>query len=116
MKKIIAGLVVSVATLGSPHAFAQCGGGTHSHGSAQQDTKTTRAIEHLLSSEETRRALVDAVVSDRFTMKLLIGRIAMDPMWTKEAAEVLGATLPEALEDTAVSQPKEEPDSAATRS
>lgn len=78
-------------------ARAQCctmsmPGGSHSHESGVNsgERKAKRTIGRLLSRQEDRTLLLEALLQDRDFMESLIGRIAEDPEWRAMAEDRLG--------------------------
>lgn len=95
--------VVAVLVARPPDARAQCamGGGGHDHGAARDAsakkpassaTKQRKAADKLLSDEDGRNALADAILNDRDFMKAFVARLLETPEWRDLVSETLKGT------------------------
>ena len=93
-------VIVALLTLLPRSSLAQCmgpSGMSHDHGAStvtRNERKIDKAIHDLLSDEQGRRLLIEAILADSPFMRSLIERVAELPEWRAYAAARLDVPVP----------------------
>jgi len=110
---VLAALFITTLAAGlgaqPPAANAQCsmmGGGVHDHAGAQSavkisgsEKKARQNISRLLSDEQGRALLMDALLNDRVFMETFIQRLASVPEWNAMVSRQLASPAPTTARD-----------------